>query len=114
VGTTDPKKIEAMKAEYDLDYSPMHHYDELFHQGLITGVNEAGLQNAQDYVAVRGQGVIYDRSQENPSTSDTGVAFLRRIFLRELEAIRDGRPSKQWTRLDHAVHMDAPPVQAAE
>ena len=77
-------------------------------------MHEFGLQNAQDYVAVRGQGVIYDRSQENLSTSDAGVAFLRRIMLRELEAIRHGRPTKQWTRLEHAEHLEAPPVQAAE
>ena len=114
VETTDPAKLAAMKAQYDLDYSPIHHYDELFHQGVIAGVNEAGLQNAQDYVAVRGQGVICDRSQENLSTSDAGVAFLRRIFLRELEAIRLGRPTKQWSRLEHAEHLEAPPVQAAE
>jgi 5,5'-dehydrodivanillate O-demethylase len=114
VETTDPAKLATMKAQYDLDYSPMHHYDELFHQGVIAGVNEAGLQNAQDYVAVRGQGVICDRSQENLSTSDAGVAFLRRIFLRELEAIRLGRPTKQWSRLEHAEHLEAPPVQAAE
>jgi 5,5'-dehydrodivanillate O-demethylase len=114
VEATDPAKLAAMKAQYDLDYSPMHHYDELFHQGVIAGVNEAGLQNAQDYVAVRGQGVICDRSQENLSTSDAGVAFLRRIFLRELEAIRLGRPTKQWSRLEQAEHLKPPPVQAAE
>ena len=114
VETTNPAKLVAMKKQYDLDYSPMHHYDELFHQGVIAGVNEAGLQNAQDYVAVRGQGVIYDRSQENLSTSDAGVAFLRRIFLRELEAIRLGRPTKQWSRLEQAEHLEAPPVHAAE
>jgi 5,5'-dehydrodivanillate O-demethylase len=113
VETTDPKKLAEMKASYDLDYSPMEHADELF-RGVIRGVGEAGLQNAQDYVAVRGQGVICDRSQENLSTSDAGVAFLRRIFLRELEAIRLGRPTKEWTRIAHTVELPPPPVQAAE
>ena len=112
--TDDPVKVERIKAQYDLDYSPADHYDELFHKGIISGVHEFGLQNAQDYVAVRGQGVIYDRTQENLSTSDAGVAFLRRIMLRELEAIRQGRPTKQWTRLEHSEHLEAPPVQAAE
>jgi 5,5'-dehydrodivanillate O-demethylase len=116
VGTTDPAKLAAMTAEFDLDYAPMKHFDELFHQGVIAGVHEYGLQNAQDYVAVRGQGVIVDRSRENLSTSDAGVAFLRRIHLRELEAIRLGRPTKAWSRLAHAEHLEAPPVpdQAAE
>jgi 5,5'-dehydrodivanillate O-demethylase len=114
VKTTDPAKLTRMKAQYDLDYSPADHFDELFHQGIVSGVHEFGLQNAQDYVAVRGQGVICDRSQENLSTSDAGVAFLRRIFLRELEAIRLGRPTKQWARIEHAERLSAPPVQAAE
>ena len=113
--TDDPTELAKIKAQYDLGYNPMDHYDELFHQGVVAGVNEFGLQNAQDYVAVRGQGVICDRTQENLSTSDAGVAFLRRIFLRELEAIRLGRPTKQWSRIEHAEHLAAPPsVQAAE
>ena len=78
VETTDPEKIERLRAQYDLRYDPSEHYDELFHEGVVSGVHEFGLLNAQDYVAVRGQGVICDRSQENLSTSDAGVAFLRR------------------------------------
>jgi 5,5'-dehydrodivanillate O-demethylase oxygenase subunit len=114
VETTDPAKIERLKLQYDLHYNPADHYDELFHDGVVSGVREFGLLNAQDYVAVRGQGVICDRTQENLSTSDAGIAFLRRIFLRELEAIRQGRPTKQWARLEEAQHLPPPPVQAAE
>jgi 5,5'-dehydrodivanillate O-demethylase len=75
------------------------------------------LISAQDYVAVRGQGVIFDRSQENLSTSDAGLAFLRRIFLREIDAIRHGRPTKPWSRLSEEPHLAPPPapaIQAAE
>ena len=114
VEASDPAKIERLKQKYDLDYNPADHYDELFHRGVVSGVNEFGLLNAQDYVAVRGQGVVCDRSQENLSTSDAGIAFLRRIFLRELEAIRQGRPTKQWSRIEEAQHLPPPPVQAAE
>jgi 5,5'-dehydrodivanillate O-demethylase len=114
IDVSDPGKVEELKQKYDLDYNPADHYDELFHDGVVEGVHEFGLLNAQDYVAVRGQGIICDRSQENLSTSDAGVAFLRRIFLRELEAIRQGRPTKQWTRLEEAQHLPPPPVQAAE
>jgi 5,5'-dehydrodivanillate O-demethylase oxygenase subunit len=114
IEVSDPAKLEELKQKYDLDYNPADHYDELFHDGVVEGVHEFGLLNAQDYVAVRGQGVICDRSQENLSTSDAGVAFLRRIFLRELEAIRQGRPTKQWARLEEAQHLPPPPVQAAE
>jgi 5,5'-dehydrodivanillate O-demethylase len=73
---------------------------------------EQALISAQDYVAMRGQGEIVDRSQENLSTSDVGIVFLRRVFLRELEAIRSGQPTKQWVRLAEAVHLPSP--QAAE
>lgn len=114
VEVSDPAKLEELKTKYDLDYNPADHYDALFHDGVVEGVHEFGLLNAQDYVAVRGQGVICDRSQENLSTSDAGVAFLRRIFLRELEAVRQGRPTKQWARLEEAQHLPPPPVQAAE
>jgi 5,5'-dehydrodivanillate O-demethylase len=114
IEVSDPGKLEELKTKYDLDYNPADHYDELFHDGVVEGVHEFGLLNAQDYVAVRGQGIICDRSQENLSTSDAGVAFLRRIFLRELEAIRQGRPTKQWTALEEAQHLPPPPVQAAE
>ena len=113
VAATDPVKIARLKEQYDVGYNPADHYDELFHAGVVSGVHEFGLQNAQDYVAVRGQGVICDRTQENLSTSDAGIAFLRRIFLRELEAIRRGRPTKQWTRLEEAERLPPPPVQTA-
>jgi 5,5'-dehydrodivanillate O-demethylase oxygenase subunit len=114
VETTAPAEVADLKVKYDLGYSPLAHADDLF-RGVIGGVHEAGLISAQDYVAVRGQGVIYDRSQETLSSSDAGVAFLRRIFLRELDAIRAGRPTKQWSRLEEAPHLAPPPdIQAAE
>ena len=117
VDTTDPAKIADLKVKYDLGYDPVAHADDLF-AGIIEGVHEPGLISAQDYVAVRGQGAIYDRSQENLSTSDAGLAFLRRIFLREIDAIRHGRPTKQWHRLTEEPHLAPPPparaIQAAE
>lgn len=113
VETTDPAKIESLRARYDLTYNPTDHAEALF-RGDVTGISEPALISAQDYVAVRGQGEIYDRSQENLSTSDAGVVFLRKIFLRELEAIREGRPTKQWSKLKEAPHLPPPPMQAAE
>ena len=65
----------------------------------------------QDYVALRGQGRVVDRSRERLGASDAGVAILRRIFLRELAAIKEGRPTKQWTRLEEPAHM---PIQIPE
>jgi 5,5'-dehydrodivanillate O-demethylase len=113
IETTDPAKVEDLRRKYELDYNPTDDAERLF-GGDLSGLGEVSLISAQDYVAVRGQGTIYDRSQENLSVSDAGIAFLRRIFLRELDAIRHDRPTKQWTRLDHALHLPPPPVQAAE
>jgi 5,5'-dehydrodivanillate O-demethylase len=112
IETTDDQQVTEIAANMDLGYDPAMHYDELFNCGIVSALNETGLLSAQDYVAVRGQGIIYDRSQETLSSSDAGLAFLRRIFLRELDAIREGRPTKTWTRLAQEEEMTVPPVAA--
>ena len=65
----------------------------------------------QDYVAIRGQGTIVDRSNERLGGSDAGVAMLRKIFWRELEQVRMGRATKQWSKLEKAAEM---PIQVPE
>jgi 5,5'-dehydrodivanillate O-demethylase len=50
----------------------------------------------EDEVAQSGQGAIPNRSQEHLGRSDTGVVFLRKLWERELRALADGRPLKQW------------------
>jgi 5,5'-dehydrodivanillate O-demethylase len=74
-------------------------------------VSTTHLIATQDYVAQRGQGVIVDRSRERLAQSDAGIALLRRIFLREIEAIRLGRPTKAWAKLDEATEL---PIQIPE
>jgi 5,5'-dehydrodivanillate O-demethylase oxygenase subunit len=49
----------------------------------------------QDGVALKGQGAR-DRRQDRLGASDHQVALLRRIWLRELQALDDGRPIKRW------------------
>jgi 5,5'-dehydrodivanillate O-demethylase len=109
----DPVKIEQLKTHYGVEYNPADHITKLF-QGDLSEITEPSIVTAQDYVAIRGQGVIYDRSQENLSSSDAGIIFLRKIFLRELNAIRDAQPTKQWRRMQEAAALAAPPVHAAE
>lgn len=80
-------------------YNADEHYYELFHHRK--GPDEAdviGLISAQDYIAQRGQGVIADRDLEMLGKSDLGVMTLRRLFWRELEAIRNGTPTKKWRK----------------
>jgi 5,5'-dehydrodivanillate O-demethylase len=113
IAESDPAVIAGLGAHYDLGFEPLDHAERLF-RGDLSGLADPSVVTAQDYVAVRGQGTVCDRSKENLSVSDAGVLFLRRIFLRELEAIRENRPTKHWSRLRDAVHLPPPPVQAAE
>jgi 5,5'-dehydrodivanillate O-demethylase len=68
----------------------------------------SNLTNAQDYVALVGQGAVVDRTLETLGRSDAGIALLRRIFFRELTAIAEGLPTKQWRRLEHSVELRKP------
>jgi 5,5'-dehydrodivanillate O-demethylase len=81
-------------------YNAEDHFDELFHHRKGPPEEDflAGLISAQDYIAQKGQGTIADRSLELLGKSDLGVVTLRRVFLRELEALRNGGPTKQWRK----------------
>ncbi|MBM2812709.1 MAG: pobA 2 [Chloroflexi bacterium] len=50
----------------------------------------------EDYVAQCGQGAIADRSHEHLGRSDSGVVSIRQLWARELKALAEGRPLKQW------------------
>lgn len=91
-------------------YQAPEHYDELFHQRKYPDPEDklVGLTFAQDYVAVRGQGVQAEREKEILGASDAGVIQLRRIFWRELELQRAGQPTKNWRRPEATA---AEPVQ---
>ena len=66
----------------------------------------------QDDVAQLGQGIIADRENEYLGRSDVGIILLRKIWLRELDALDAGKPTKAWhwsTGLDATVGV---PVNA--
>lgn len=58
-----------------------------------------------DYEAQVGQGAITAHSEENLVSSDKGVAMVRRMFKRQLDAIAEGRDPAGVVR-----DTDAPPV----
>jgi 5,5'-dehydrodivanillate O-demethylase len=93
------------------DYNPADHHDELLNERKMPRDQVIQLTSAQDYVAAIGQGMIVDRTQETLGRSDAGIAFLRRIFWRELDAIRAGRSTKAWRRLEQSAEL---PHQVAE
>jgi 5,5'-dehydrodivanillate O-demethylase len=51
-----------------------------------------------DDVTQLGQGPIADREHERLGRSDAALIVLRKIWERELRALAEGRPLKQWTR----------------
>lgn len=65
--------------------------------------NRTFIVNLQDYVAQVGQGTIADRSEERLGRSDRVVILLRKLWLRELQALADGRPIKRWQRTERVL-----------
>jgi 5,5'-dehydrodivanillate O-demethylase len=61
--------------------------------------------NAQDYVAQVGQGAIADREHEHLGTSDAGVILFRKIWERELRALKEGKSLKQWIPSEGVVGL---------
>jgi 5,5'-dehydrodivanillate O-demethylase len=64
------------------------------------------LVRLQDDIAQLGQGRIADRGNERLGRADVGVVAIRRLWSRELAALRDGRPLKSWQR-DGAIRPKA-------
>jgi 5,5'-dehydrodivanillate O-demethylase oxygenase subunit len=58
--------------------------------------DKISLVHSQDYVAQVGQGSRADRGKEHLGRSDVGVILFRKIWERELRALAEGRPLKQW------------------
>jgi len=93
------ERFDAYFSKYG-GYNADEHHDELFHQRKGPPEEDflAGLISAQDYIAQKGQGTITDRSLEMLGKSDLGVVTLRRVFWRELDALRNGQPTKAWRK----------------
>jgi 5,5'-dehydrodivanillate O-demethylase oxygenase subunit len=51
----------------------------------------------QDIAVQAGQGPIADRSNERLGRSDLAIILWRKILERELRAMEEGRPLKEWT-----------------
>jgi 5,5'-dehydrodivanillate O-demethylase len=109
IPSTDPETDRRIAEDHARDYNPAEHARELFEEHRIPdGIGTMQVIATQDYVALRGQGTLVDRSKERLGQSDAGIAILRRIFLRELEAIREGRPTKAWTPLEEPATLPIP------
>ncbi|ANP48144.1 iron-sulfur containing oxygenase [Candidatus Viadribacter manganicus] len=87
------------------EYNPADHHDDLILHRKLPDDKLVQLTSAQDYVAAVGQGAIVDRTQERLGRSDMGIALLRRLYWREMDAIDKGVPGKRWARLSAEAHM---------
>jgi 5,5'-dehydrodivanillate O-demethylase len=56
--------------------------------------------NIQDHVAQEGQGAIANREHEQLGRSDAAVIAVRKIWQRELRALKEGKDLKQWRRTE--------------
>lgn len=56
------------------------------------------INSVQDMVTLLGQGPVADREREHLGHEDVGVILLRQLYVRELRALAERRPLKQWTR----------------
>jgi len=88
-------------------YDPAQHHDELL-RGTMPE-QKSWMIPAQDYLAQVFQGTIADRSSEHLGKSDAGVILMRKIFRRELDAIKNGLPTKQWQPEAGYARLPVPP-----
>jgi 5,5'-dehydrodivanillate O-demethylase len=107
IDSTTPQADARFRAHMERwgGYQAPEHYEELFHRRIYPDPEDklVGLTFAQDYVAVRGQGTRAEREKEILGVSDMGVVRLRRLFWRELDLQREGRPTKQWKRIRNTI-----------
>jgi nitrite reductase/ring-hydroxylating ferredoxin subunit len=99
-------------------FAGCRHYDAAdHHAALFRGEYPSDplieLTSAQDYVALMGQGPIADRTKEWLGRSDAGIAKVRTIFWREMDAMRQGQAGKAWRRTPNAVELTAGARQSA-
>jgi 5,5'-dehydrodivanillate O-demethylase oxygenase subunit len=66
--------------------------------------DEPNQTNIEDYTAQVGQGVIADRVNERLGRSDVLVVLLRQLYAREMRALAEGKPLKQWQRPASGVY----------
>ncbi len=103
VPSTTPEADERAREHFAKhgDYNPADFHSEIMLERKMPAEEIMQLTSAQDYAATMGQGAIADRVNERLGVSDKGVVFLRRLFWRETDLIREGKPTKQWRRIHH-------------
>jgi hypothetical protein len=71
----------------------------------LKGDDKANIVWVQDYAVQVGQGPIELRKHENLGRSDMGLILQRKIWVRELQALADGKPLTPWKRTERLVEL---------
>lgn len=64
----------------------------------IDGPERANIVWIQDYATQVGQGPLELRKSEWLGRSDRALILIRKIWERELQALNEGKPLKEWSR----------------
>jgi hypothetical protein len=68
----------------------------------VIGADNYELTRIEDYIAQVGQGAMADQSNFHLGRNDAVVILFRKIWERELRALAESRPTKQWKTLSKA------------
>ena len=71
----------------------------------IDGPERSNIVWIQDYATQVGQGPLELRKKEWLGRSDRALILIRKIWERELQALADGKPLKQWVRSEHLAAL---------
>lgn len=69
---------------------------------------QATITNVQDSIAQVGMGPISERQYDRLGAADAGLTLRKQIFERELRALAEGRPLKQWARSERFYRENPP------
>ena len=78
---------------------------ELRIQDLAESGERANIVWIQDYAVQVGQGSPEERGKESLGVSDKLIILQRKIWLRELQAMLEGKPLKQWVRTEQLAEI---------
>jgi 5,5'-dehydrodivanillate O-demethylase len=80
-----PNHLGAAVLEGEMRFEEISDKTDILHLTLL-----------EDYVVQVGQGKVPDRGRDTLGRLDAGVFLMRKIWERELKALADGRPLKNW------------------
>ena len=71
----------------------------------IEGPERSNIVWIQDYATQVGQGPLELRKKEMLGRSDRALILIRKIWERELQALAEGKPLKQWQRTERLAGL---------